>query len=325
LQQTAIYHRETYKQYLKIMKFRKFYTTAALILTFTAFSYAQDETEAVSVPESQNAIEAATRVSEFGKIGDVEKMKRVDSFLIELQGNPGAAGYIVFYQGKDVAPAQYDIKGEDIYRDHLKFKNADNGQIVFLNAFREHQSTELWIVPAGQPVPQVTNTIAVPAPSAGEAYLYSRTHFEHAADDFLLSNVIDRREAAKEEFLRDNGDSVINEEENGTAAVERSPEEFNFSMFQRSWPAFNEKLKEDTGSRGVVIFYADDKMVDVNKIRGDVESRVKIYAGEAKIGLDRFQIVFGGYRSGIDIEMWVAPKTAKAPQIKPDQRSSVAD
>jgi hypothetical protein len=171
----------------------------------------------------------------------------------------------------------------------------------------------------------MTNTIAAPAPSASEAYLYNRTHFERAADDFLLSNVIDQREAAKEEFMRDNGDSVINEEENGTVSAEKSPEEFNFSMFQRSWPAFNEKLKENTESRGVVIFYADEKMVDINKVRGDVESRVKMYAGEARVGLDRFQIVFGGYRSGIDIEMWVAPKTAAVPQVKPDQRSSVAD
>jgi hypothetical protein len=307
------------------MNFRRFYIIAALIIISTVFSYAQDETEVTPSPEEQNAIEVATRVSEFGRVSETEKMKRVDSFLIELRGNPGATGYIVFYQGKDASPSQFGVKGEDIYRGHIKFKNADSGDVVFLNAFREHQTTELWIVPAGQPTPPLTKTIPVPAPSASEAYLYSKTRFEVAADDFLLSSVLEQREAAHQEFMRDNGDAVSAEEENGMVAAERSPENFNLDMFQRSWPAFNEKVKENAEARGVVIFYADEKTFDIGKVRSDVETRVKVYASEAKVGLDRFQVVFGGYRSGLEIEMWVAPKTAKAPEIKPAARSSVAD
>jgi hypothetical protein len=307
------------------MNFRRSYITAILIIVFAVFTYAQDTDEAVSAPEDQNAIVASTRVSEFGNIGETEKMKRVDSFLIELRSNPGATGYIVFYQGKDVSPAQYGVKGEDIYRGHLEFKNADSSDIVYLNGFRERQMTELWIVPAGQPAPALTKTIAPPAAPANEAYLYSKAHFEQTADDFLLSNAIEQREAFHQEFMRDNGDSIITEEENGTVAFERSPESFNLDMFQRSWPSFNEKLKETADTRGVVIFYADEKTFDIGKVRSEVETRVKTYASEAKVAPDRFQVVFGGYRSGLEIEMWVAPKTGKAPEVRPSQRTSVAD
>jgi hypothetical protein len=310
------------------MNFRSFFIVVALIIVSTTFNLAQETDEVTPTEEDRNNIEVTTRISEFGRITDADRISRVDSFLIELQSNPGATGYIVFYQGKNALPSQYGQKGEDIYREHLIARNFADGRVVFLNAFRLQQTTEFWVVPAGQPAPELTNTIAPPTPPSTDTFLYHRSHFERASDDFLLPSALKQREAAMDEFNRDNAENALTQEDNGMAlsqSNQKSPEVVNFEMFQRSWPTFNEKLKENSEARGVVIFYADDKMFDVKKIRSDVEGRVKASADQAGIALDKLQVLFGGYRSGIEIEMWVAPKTAKLPEARPNQRTSAVD
>lgn len=318
------------------MIFRKLQLVAALTLALAAFASlagAQDSDETVLIPEDQNQIESTTRINEFGRVSQTERLKRLDVFLIELQNNPGARGYIVFYQGNDALPSQFDLKGEDLYRDHLRGKNFDEGRISFLNAFRAQQTTEFWIVPGGENAPQLTNTISALTPrtlvtnggKGPEAFLYHRSQFEIAADDFMLRTAIEQRESARDEFLRDNGDSLTTEDENPGAGSEYVPVSDNVRGFQNSWSSFNSKLKDNAGARGLVIFYADEKVLDVEKLRMDMSNRLRGHAAEAQIPVENFNLVYGGYRSGFEIEMWVVPHTAKTPEARPGKRSSVIE
>lgn len=310
------------------MKLSKLILTALLTAIFATLTFAQDaqEVSQEDIPEDYNRIENTTRVSEFGPVGDIERRKLLDNFLIELKNNPGTTGYIVFYQGKDALPSQYRLKGEDLYLPHIRFKNYEENALVFLNAFREHQATEFWIVPSGGKLPALTATIAPLEAPKNDTFLFHRSHFDVTADEFLLPGAIEARELSREEYLRDNGDFVSAEEETIPAVSEKSPGETNAEAFSRAGYEFAQKFKANPDDHGVVIVYADDKMFDVKKLAADMRSRAAGMAAEMGIAPNKLEVVFGGYRRGIEIEMWVVPKAAKAPLAKPAQpQSNVAD
>jgi hypothetical protein len=306
------------------MKLSSLFSVALLISVFAIFTAAQeaDDATAVSAPEEYNKIEVTTRVSEFGKIGEIESRKRLDSFLIELRNNPGSAGYIIFYQGKDALPSQYGARGEQLYLPHIRYKNYDETGLVFVDAFRERQATEFWIVPPGGAIPQPTNVIASVEAPKNDAFLFHRTHFDLSPDEFMLPNVIEQRVASQEEYLRDNGDFVSQEDETTVAEPEKTSDDDNLEMFFRAGNDFAQKFKTDPDERGVIILYADDKMFDIKKLDTDMQNRIAELAAQAGIAPNKFQVVFGGYRRGIEVEMWVVPKTAKAPDLKPAARQS---
>ena len=310
------------------MKLSKLILTALLTAIFATLTFAQETQEASEeyTPEDYNKIEKTIRVSEFGRIGEVESRKQLDNFMIELKNNPGTTGYIVFYQGKDALPSQYALKGEDLYLPHIRFKNYEENGIVFINAFRERQATELWIVPSGGKLPELTATIAPLEAPKTDTFLFHRSHFDVTADEFLLPSTIDAREASREEYLRDNGDFVSAEEETVPAVIEKSPGETNAEAFSRAGYEFAQKFKANSDDHGVVMIYADDKMFDVKNLAADMRSRSAAMAAEMGIAPGKLEVVFGGYRRGIEIEMWVVPKAAKAPLAKPAQpQSNIAD
>lgn len=311
------------------MKLSKLILTALLTTIFATLTFAQEAQEVSQepAPEDYNKIEKTTRVSEFGRIGDVESRKQLDNFLIELKNNPGTTGYIVFYQGKDALPSQYGLKGEDLYLPHIRFKNYEENSLVFLNSFREHQATEFWIVPGGGKLPELSATIAPLEVPKTDTFLFHRSHFDITADEFLLPGAIEARELSREEYLRDNGDFISAEEETVPAVSEKSPGETNAEAFSRAGYEFAEKFKADADGHGVVMIYADDKMFDVKKLAADMRSRAAGMAAQMGIAPNKLEVVFGGYRRGIEIEMWVVPtKAAKAPLAKPAQpQSNVAD
>lgn len=311
------------------MKLSKLVLTALLTAIFAILTSAQEAQDGSQeyTPEDYNRIENTTRVSEFGPVGDIERRKLLDNFLIELKNNPGTTGYIVFYQGKDALPSQYGFKGEDLYLPHIRFKNYEESSIVFINAFRERQATEFWIVPNGGKLPALTAVIAPFEAPKTDTFLFHRSHFDITADEFLLPSAIEARELSREEYLRDNGDFVSAEEETIPAVNEKTPGETNAEAFSRAGYEFAQKFKADPDGHGVLIVYADDKMFDVKKIAADMRSRAAGMAAEMGIAPNKLEVVFGGYRRGIEIEMWVVPtKAAKAPLVKPAQpQANVAD
>lgn len=297
------------------MKSYRLYFLAVLILSFSIFTQGQDDTEAVSA-EDYNRIEVTTRINEFGKIGKAERAVRIDNFLIELQNNPGATGYIIFYQGKDVLPSQFDLKAEQLYLPRLKFRKYDENRVTLVNSFRDRQMTELWIVPEGHFPPAPTNTTEAPAVPVNKTYLYHRSDFEVVSNEFLLPGVAAEREraAANEDH---SGEVGTGEEEPLTETPETSPRENEQEMFYRPAHDFAGKVRDVSGDRAVVAFYANDKLYDVGKIKAFIVQEMHKIAGETQLNFDKLEVVFAGYNEGIGIEMWVVPGTAKTPVAKP--------
>jgi hypothetical protein len=310
------------------MRLHKLFLTAILIAVFTALGVAQEAEDETSYQpqEEYNRVEVTTRMSEFGKLSEAERRKQLDNFFIELKNNPGTTGYILFYQGKDATPSEYGVNGEDLYLSHIRYKNYDESNIVFVNAFRARQTTELWIVPLGGKVPQPTETIAALETPKADAFLFHRTRFEVSAEDFMLPVALQQREMNREEYARDNSDSFYAEDETTLAEPERSADALNMESFFRAGQNFVQRFKADADGRGVVIIYADDHTYDTKKLEADMHARVAGVASQAGIEPAKFEVVFGGYRKGIEIEMWIVPKNAKGPAVKPaDRNSNIAD
>ncbi len=299
------------------MNLSRLYLLAILILVFSTFIQAQDEAEAVS-SEDYNRIEATTRINEFGKIGKAERAIRIDNFLIELQNNPGATGYIIFYQGKDVLPSQYGVRAEQLYLTHLKYRRYDENRVTLINSFRERQSTELWIVPEGHFPPEPTETTEAPAIPVNKTYLYHRCDFEIVSSEFLLPSVIAEREraAANEEY---SGQAGNGEEEPSIETPESLRQENDQEIFYRPAYDFAVKAKDNFGNRAVVVFYANEKLYDLKKVKAFIEQEMQRIAGETQLNFDKLEIAFGGYNEGIGMEMWVVPSGAKMPAAKPNQ------
>jgi hypothetical protein len=313
------------------MRLHKLFLTAILIAVFAALGLAQEDSNGgdetpYQAQEEYNRVEVSTRMSEFGKVSEAERRRQLDNFLIELKNNPGASGYILFYQGKDATPSEYSVKGEDIYLSHIRFKNYDESNIVFVNAFRARQTTELWLVPAGGKIPELTETIATLENPKADAFLFHRTRFEVSAEAFMLPAALEQRDMNREEYARDNIESFYGEDETSFVEPEKSADAINMESFFRAGQNFVQRFKTDTDGRGVVIIYTDDRMYDAKKLEADMRARVTGAASQAAIEPAKFEVVFGGYRKGVEIEMWIVPKNAKDPLVKPaDRNSNIAD
>ena len=70
--------------------------------------------------------------------------------------------------------------------------------------------------------------------------------------------------------------------------------------------------KGTKGSRGVIVYYADEEYHDINKINAHLAEAKRRLAKEGKIAFDRIDIVFGGFRGGIEFELWIVPKNGEA-------------
>ena len=115
----------------------------------------------------------ARKVDEFGDVCCEDEMARLDSFANELQSNPDATGYIVFYGGKrHQYPTCHRSKlalprrGEAEARvARLKpylngNRGIDSNRIVVVNGgYRAQWTAELWIVPKGANPPVPTPTV----------------------------------------------------------------------------------------------------------------------------------------------------------------------
>jgi hypothetical protein len=111
---------------------------------------------------------------EFDKFGNIcceDEMARLDNFAVQLQNQPGAKGYIIFYEGRRYSSC-YDRRlraprsGEAQARaarmkpyltdrrgvDPKRVKVIDGG-------YREEWTAELWIIPQGAEPPKPTSTL----------------------------------------------------------------------------------------------------------------------------------------------------------------------
>jgi len=115
------------------------------------------------------------KFDEFGDICCEDEKARLDNFAIELQNNPEARGYIIFYGGQRYPSCWYGGRRYNARRPRfgeaearvarikpylVNLRGFSPDRIVVVNGgFRESWMAELWIVPSGAQPPTPTPTL----------------------------------------------------------------------------------------------------------------------------------------------------------------------
>jgi hypothetical protein len=325
---------------------RKFFTVCACLLAFSLTAISQDEPEASVLTETTKS-EKAEKVDEFGSLGECEFSARLDNWLILLHNNESATGFVIFYQGKNVLPAEYEKNfpvAERRARNYIAFRNVDSIRLTFVNGgFREQASTELWIVPNGAEPPEPTDTVPRPKIPSNKTFLYDRnfisgTELDDSSQEFILPSVLAQQEAEQkayeeasraenaveetpvEEATAENAVDLAQPVEEETEIEKPTPEELEEAKFHWTSEKFGKLIKNRKDARGVIIFYADDAYYDVGKLQSHIEDGKRRIAAAAQISPDKIQVIFGGYRNSIEAEFWIVPKKGEMPKPKPEEK-----
>ncbi|MEO6334645.1 MAG: hypothetical protein ABIO91_06630 [Pyrinomonadaceae bacterium] len=89
-----------------------------------------------------------------------------------------------------------------------------------------------------------------------------------------------------------------------------------------SWAkkSFGDAVKASGAGSGVIVLYADGNYYDIERLMGFVADGGSRIAESSALPGDRIQVVFGGYRSVPQVELWVLPQGSPPPVLKPDER-----
>jgi len=102
----------------------------------------------------------ARKLDEYGVIKPEEENKRLDAFMIELQNDPTAQGFIFAYGGR-AGRADDAEKAAAKAENYLVSKRGlDAFRLLIIDGgLREQLTVELWIVPSGADMPEPTPTV----------------------------------------------------------------------------------------------------------------------------------------------------------------------
>ena len=89
-----------------------------------------------------------------------DQKARLDNLAVELQNDPSTRAYIIAYGGRYSPLAQVEILMKRARDYMVDQRNIDASRLVIVNGgFREDDSVELWVVPAGAAAPRATPTV----------------------------------------------------------------------------------------------------------------------------------------------------------------------
>ena len=115
-------------------------------------------------------VQAASPISKFDEFGDInceDEYARLDNFAIQLQNEPSAQGYIIFYGGRRFRSRLPRVGEAAARAGRLKpylvnRRGIPADRVVVINGgYQETFSVELWIVPPGAEPPEPS--VDVPA------------------------------------------------------------------------------------------------------------------------------------------------------------------
>ena len=104
-------------------------------------------------PVVNNVIGCGMPLDSFGKIAPPIKYAKIDNFLVALQNNPDAKGYVLFQVEETENPKSIKNNILDFFR-HVKFRKFDTKQILFDVCESDIHRTAFWIVPEGAETPK---------------------------------------------------------------------------------------------------------------------------------------------------------------------------
>lgn len=282
----------------------------------------------------------AVKIAEYGAAGECERSAIADLFFSALAENPDATGYVINYQGENVLPAEYEssLRARQI-RQAIAFRRFDASRIVFIGGgFRSEAASEFWLVPTGADKPTPTDTVPKPALPKNKTYLHDNKGFTQAYEeedsilsDFILPHVkaeiAERQRLDEEEWEKNDPQGAAEYKASLASEVENPPEEPTREELDEArffWLSgnFGDAIKHQKGARGVIIFYADDLYFDVNKLHAFIDEGRRKIAGDAKIPIEKIQVLFGGYRDRTQAEFWIVPKKGEPPIPTPEQRKT---
>lgn len=317
---------------MNISRANRFLSFFLILLLFSvAFTQEVSEESSPEIAQTQTV-----KVDELGRLGECAFGARMDNLAIELQNKPDAVGYIIAYKSVGILPSQIESPRLLIRaRNYLvNTRGMDPLRLVVIDGgFREKEATELWLVPPGGAPPTPSDTVPAPIIPKGKTYLYDKVSFEDPSE-FALPVAEEPNEEPEDisdsqEFVAENIDEVEEvdetepvEEEAVEEIPELSPEELEAIKFSWLDERFAELVKTEKKSRGVIIFYADETTNDINKIRSHIEEGRERLLKNSGLAAERFEIVFGGYRSYPEIDFWFVPPGGEAPVPTPETKET---
>jgi hypothetical protein len=85
----------------------------------------------------------------------------LDNFVLALQNDPGAQGYVIAYGGRTSHPEDAQKAADNATNYTMNTRNVDGARTLSgVGGYREEPTVELWIAPAGGTPPMATPTVA---------------------------------------------------------------------------------------------------------------------------------------------------------------------
>lgn len=92
----------------------------------------------------------ARKMDAYGNIKFCDEEARLDNFAIELQDNPGAEGYIIFYDSRHTKTDEAQRHAERALSYLVETRGIDRSRVAVANGgLRESLMIELWLIPVG--------------------------------------------------------------------------------------------------------------------------------------------------------------------------------
>jgi hypothetical protein len=236
---------------------------------------------------SSQEVPKARFVDEFGKICSEDFMARYDNFMINLQNDPTAIGYIIFNGDRKVEGR--NLNYIDALTAGYPKGRFDTSRIKFVRAENlDHPQVKFWIVPLG----------ALPPISK-----------EFSPQGFDNTTLYDRNWA---DFNRNYGPLEIYF--NGFAELG--------CEFAPNVKGFAKTLLDNPELTGYLITYTKfgrgaKRGTRVGQFA--VNDLVKNY----KVARKRLKLIYGGNRKEPEIELWLVPKGGTPPIPTPEKRTNL--
>ncbi len=107
----------------------------------------------------------AVKIDEFGSVNEESEWARLDNFVIVLNNEPNAEGYIISYRGPKSPAGDAKAVNKRYIKYLVEMRRFDSNRLKTIDGgVRQMPSRELWIVPMGAKPPKASPMVITPKP-----------------------------------------------------------------------------------------------------------------------------------------------------------------